>query len=165
MAEISQQWNAEVYARNARFVSTLGGPVLELLSPKPGERILDVGCGDGVLTKKLVDAGAIVTAVDHSPEMIAASKSLGLDARIADATALPFDNEFDAVFTNATLHWVKTHPEACVASAFRALKPDGRFVGEFGGHGCVAAVVVALLAELELRGIADAASRIPWYFP
>jgi SAM-dependent methyltransferase len=165
MAEISQQWNAEVYARNARFVSTLGDPVLELLSPGPGERILDVGCGDGVLTKKLINAGAIVTAVDHSPEMIAASQALGLDARIADATALPFNSEFDAVFTNATLHWIKAHPEACVASAFRALKPGGRFVGEFGGHGCVAAVVVALLAELDRRGIGDAAARIPWYFP
>jgi SAM-dependent methyltransferase len=165
MAEISQQWNADVYARNARFVSSLGEPVLELLSPNPGERILDVGCGDGLLTKRLVDAGAIVTAVDHSPEMIAAAQALGLDARIADATALPFENEFDAVFTNATLHWIKTQPEACVASAFRALKPGGRFVGEFGGHGCVAAVVVALLAELERRGIANAADRIPWYFP
>jgi len=165
MAEISQQWNAEGYARNARFVSTLGDPVLELLSPQPGERILDIGCGDGVLTKKLVDAGAIVTAVDHSPEMIAAAQALELDARIADATALPFVNEFDAVFTNATLHWVKAKPEACVASAFRALKPGGRSVGEFGGHGCVAAVVVALLAELERREVADAAAKIPWYFP
>ena len=165
MGEISQQWNAEGYARNARFVSTLGDPVLELLSPQPGERILDIGCGDGVLTKKLVDAGAVVTAVDHSPEMIAAAQAFGLDARIADATALPFVNEYDAVFTNATLHWVKAKPEACVASAFRALKPGGRFVGEFGGHGCVAAVVVALLAELERRGVADAAAKIPWYFP
>ena len=165
MAEISQQWNAEGYARNARFVSTLGDPVLELLSPQPGERILDIGCGDGVLTKKLIDAGAVVTAVDHSPEMIAAAQAFGLDARIADATALPFNNEFDAVFTNATLHGVKAKPEACVASAFRALKPGGRFVGEFGGHGCVAAVVVALLAELERRGVADAAAKIPWYFP
>ena len=165
MAEISQQWNAEGYARNARFVSTLGDPVLELLSPQPGERILDIGCGDGVLTKKLIDAGAVVTAVDHSPEMIAAAQAFGLDARIADATALPFVNEYDAVFTNATLHWVKAKPEACVASAFRALKPGGRFVGEFGGHGCVAAVVVALLAELERRGVANAATIIPWYFP
>jgi trans-aconitate methyltransferase len=165
MAEISQQWNAQDYALNAGFVSALGEPVLELLAPAPGERILDLGCGDGVLTKKLVGAGANVTGVDHSPEMIAASRALGLDARMVDATALPFDAEFDAVFTNATLHWVKAHPEACVAGAFRALKPGGRFVGEFGGHGCVAAVVVALLAELERRGVTDAAGRIPWYFP
>ena len=165
MAEISQQWNAEDYAQNAGFVPALGDAVLELLAPAPGERILDLGCGDGVLTKKLVAAGANVTGVDHSPEMVAASRALGLDARIADATALPFDAEFDAVFTNATLHWVKAHPEACVAGAFRALKPGGRFVGEFGGHGCVAAVVVALLAELERRGVTDAAVRIPWYFP
>ena len=165
MSEISQKWNAQDYARNAGFVPMLGEPVLELLAPTPGERILDMGCGDGVLTKRLVDAGANVIGVDHSPEMVAASRALGLDARIADATGLSFDAEFDAVFTNATLHWVKTRPEACVASAFRALKPGGRFVGEFGGHGCVAAVVVALLAELEHRGITDAADRIPWYFP
>ncbi len=149
MTEISQQWNAQDYARNAGFVPALGEPVLELLAVVPGERILDVGCGDGVLTKKLVGAGANVIGVDHSPEMIAASRALGLDARMADATALSFDAEFDAVFTNATLHWVKANPEACVVAAFRALKPGGRFVGEFGGHGCVAAVVVALLAELE----------------
>ena len=114
-----------------------------------------------MLTKKLVESGANVIGVDHSPEMIAASRALGLDARMADAAALPFENEFDAVFTNATLHWVKAQPEAPVAGAFRALKPGGRFVGELGGHGCVAAVVVALLAELERRGVADAAGRIP----
>jgi SAM-dependent methyltransferase len=165
MAENSQQWNAQDYAQNAGFVPALGDVVLELLAPERGERILDLGCGDGVLTKRLVDAGAIVTGVDHSPEMIAVSMALGLDARIADATALPFNSEFDAVFTNATLHWVKAHPEACVAGVYRALKPGGRFVGEFGGHGCVAAVVVALLAELERRGVTDAAERIPWYFP
>src|SRR6266851_3620069 len=128
MTEISQQWDAQDYARNAGFVSMLGEPVLELLAPAPGERILDLGCGNGVLTQRLVDAGANVTGVDHSPEMITASKTLGLDARIADATALSFDAEFDAVFTNATLHWVKAHPEAPVVGAFRALKPGGRFV-------------------------------------
>jgi SAM-dependent methyltransferase len=165
MAETSQHWNAQDYARNAGFVPALGEPALELLAPSPGERILDLGCGDGVLTKKLVDAGAHVIGVDHSPEMIAAARTLGLDARIADATALSFDAEFDAVFTNATLHWVKAQPDAPVAGAFRALKPGGRFVGEFGGHGNVAAVVVALLAGLEHRGIEDAAARIPWYFP
>ena len=165
MSETSQRWNAQDYARNAGFVPALGEPVLELLAPTSGEWILDLGCGDGVLTKKLVAAGAHVIGVDHSPEMIAASRALGVDARIADATALPFNAEFDAVFTNATLHWVKAHPDAAVAGAFRALKTGGRFVGEFGGHGCVAAVVVALLAELERRGVTDAAQRVPWYFP
>jgi SAM-dependent methyltransferase len=165
MAEISQQWNVQEYAQKAGFVSALGEPVLELLAPARGERILDLGCGDGVLTKRLVDAGANVTGVDHSPEMIAACRAAGVDAQIADATLLPFDSEFDAVFTNATLHWIKAHPERAVAGVFRALKPGGRFVGEFGGHGCVAAVVVALLAELDRRGITDAAERIPWYFP
>src|SRR5215510_9970734 len=131
MAEISQQWNVQQYAQNAGFVPALGEPVLELLAPAPGERILDLGCGDGVLTKRLVDAGANVTGVDHSPEMIAACRALGLDAKVVDATSLPFDAEFDAVFTNATLHWVKAHPERAVTGVFRALKPGGRFVGEF----------------------------------
>jgi len=165
MTEISQQWNAQDYARDAGFVAALGEPVLQLLAPKPGERILDLGCGDGVLTKKLVEAGATVIGVDHSPEMIAASRTLGLDAHLGDAAALNFEAEFDAVFTNATLHWVKADPAAPASGAFRALRPGGRFVGEFGGHGCVAAVVVALLAELERRGVTDAAEWIPWYFP
>jgi SAM-dependent methyltransferase len=165
MTNISQRWNAQEYARDAGFVSALGEPVLQLLAPKPGERILDLGCGDGVLTKRLVETGANVIGVDHSPEMIAASRALGLDARLCDATALRFEAQFDAVFTNATLHWVKAKPEAPPAGAFRALKPGGRFVGEFGGHGCVAAVVVGLLAELERRGVTHAAEWIPWYFP
>src|SRR5262245_6750612 len=112
MSETSQRWKAQDYARNAGFVAALGEPVLELLAPTSGEWILDLGCGDGVLTKKLVAAGAHVIGVDHSPEMIAASRALGIDARIADAIALPFNAEFDAVFTNATLHWVKAHPDA-----------------------------------------------------
>src|SRR5262245_26346851 len=103
MTEISQPWNAQDYARDAGFVPALGEPVLQLLAPNPGERILDLGCGDGVLTKRLVEAGANVIGVDHSPEMITASRTLGLDARIGDAVALGFESEFDAVFTNATL--------------------------------------------------------------
>ena len=118
MAELSQRWNAHDYAQNAGFVPALGEAVLDLLAPAPGEWILDLGCGDGVLTKKLVESGANVIGVDHSPEMIAASRALGLDARMADAAALPFDSGFDAVFTNATLHWVKAQPEAPVAGAF-----------------------------------------------
>ena len=161
----SQQWNAASYADNAHFVPALGQPVLDLLNAQPRERILDLGCGDGVLTEKLVALGVQVVGIDNSPDMIAAARRRGLDARAADACALVFDNEFDAVFSNAVLHWIKDDPDAPIASAFRALKTGGRFVGELGGHGCVGAITVALVASLERRGIKDAFSWIPWYFP
>jgi len=161
----SQNWSAADYAANAHFVPAHGQPVLDLLRPQAGERILDLGCGDGVLTEKLVALGAHVVGIDSSPDMVAAARQRGLDARVMDARALAFENEFDAVFSNAVLHWVKDDPDAPLAGAFRALVPGGRFVGELGGHACVGAITVALLAALERRGIADAASRIPWYFP
>jgi len=161
----AQNWSAAGYAANAQFVPALGQPVLELLQPLSGERILDLGCGDGALTEKLVAAGAEVIGVDSSADMIAAARARGLDARVMDARSLTFANEFDAVFTNAVLHWVKDDPDAPVTGAFRALKSGGRFVGEMGGHACVGAITVALLATLERRGVKNAPSWIPWYFP
>ena len=161
----TQTWNPSSYATNAGFVPALGQPVLDLLQPKPGERILDLGCGDGVLTQKLAEMRVEVVGVDSSPEMVAAARKHGLDARLTDATALKFTNEFDAVFSNAVLHWVKDDPDAAIASAYRALRSPGRFVGELGGHGCVAAVNLALMVGLEKRGIKNAAAVCPWYFP
>ena len=161
----TQTWNAARYATNAGFVPALGQPVLDLLQPTPEERILDLGCGDGVLTKKLAATGAQVVGVDSSAEMVAAARQRGLDARLMDATALPFDQEFDAVFSNAVLHWIKRDPDAAIASVYRALRRPGRFVGEMGGHGCVAAVNVALIVGLEKRGIKNAAAVSPWFFP
>jgi SAM-dependent methyltransferase len=161
----TQTWNAAGYAANAHFVPALGQPVLELLQPQPGERILDLGCGDGALTEKLVAVGAQVVGIDSSPDMIAAARQRGLDARTMDAKSLTFENEFDAVFSNAALHWIKDDPDAPISSAFRGLRAGGRFVGELGGHACVGAITVALLAALERRGIKDAPSWIPWYFP
>jgi SAM-dependent methyltransferase len=161
----SQSWSAAGYTANAHFVPALGQPVLDLLQAQPGERILDLGCGDGILTEKLVALGANVVGVDNSPDMIAAARTRGIDARMMDVRLLTFENEFDAVFSNAALHWVKDDPDAPVIGAFRALVPGGRFVGEMGGHGCVSAITVALMVALERRGIPDAASWIPWYFP
>jgi len=161
----AQTWNPAAYAANAAFVPALGQPVLELLQPRPGESILDLGCGDGVLTEKLAAAGARVVGVDSSANMIAAANARGLDARLLDITALPFECEFDAVFSNAVLHWVKGDPDAPLASAYRALRPGGRFAGELGGHACVAAIRVAMIATLERRGIRGASSASPWYFP
>jgi trans-aconitate methyltransferase len=161
----TQTWNASRYAANAAFVPALGQPVLDLLQPRPDERILDLGCGDGVLTRKLIDTGTEVVGVDSSEDMVAAARHRGIDARLMDATNLTFNHEFDAVFSNAALHWIKRDPDAAIASAYRALRSPGRFVGEMGGHGCVAAVTVALIVGLEKRGIKDAANVCPWYFP
>jgi SAM-dependent methyltransferase len=144
----THQWDASLYATHAAFVPALGAPVLDLLAPQPGERILDLGCGDGVLTQKLVDAGAEVVGVDADPQMVAAAWEKGLDARLGDARQLAFDGEFDAVFSNAALHWVGA-PAQVTAGVVRALKPGGRYVGEFGGHGNIAAIRVAVRAVLK----------------
>src|SRR5579862_6524540 len=117
----AQTWDPESYARHARFVSDLGSPVVELLAPQPGERILDLGCGDGALTKKLVDLGCEVVAVDSSPPQIEAARKLGLDAHVVSAEELPFREEFDAVFSNAVLHWIKS-PDPMIAGVCRALR-------------------------------------------
>lgn len=156
-------WDPGQYARTARFVSDLGAAVLELLEAAPGERILDLGCGDGALTEKLEQAGCRATGVDASAEQVEAARARGLDACVADATRLDFDNEFDAVFSNAALHWV-TSPDLAVAGVHRALKPGGRFVAEFGGAGNIAAVCAAIKSALARRGI-DFLERNPWYFP
>lgn len=155
------QWDAKLYADNARFVSDLGSPVLDLLAPRPGERILDLGCGDGALTKKIADLGCDVVGVDGSAEMIAAARELGLDARVVDGQALGFHEEFDAVFSNAALHWMKK-PGAVIAGVWRALRPGGRFIAEMGGEGNIASIVGGLDKALSARGLKPESL---WFFP
>jgi len=159
----AQTWDPANYARHARFVSDLGSPVLELLAPQPGERILDLGCGDGVLTKQLVDLGCDVVAVDSSAAQVEAARKLGLDARVMSGEALPFEAEFDAVFSNAVLHWIK-RADPMIAAVYRSLKPGGRFVAECGGDGCVQKIRTALVQALDRRGM-DGEAHVPWYFP
>jgi trans-aconitate methyltransferase len=164
MAEIARQrWSAARYAETAHFVPTLGAPVLEMLAPSPGERILDLGCGDGMLTEKIVAAGATVIAVDAGLDMVAAARARGIDARVMDGQKLTFTGEFDAIFSNAALHWMRDQ-EAVLAGVRRALKPGGRLVAEMGGHNNTAAIIVALSAVLARRGL-DAHRLNPWYFP
>ena len=156
-----QRWDAESYRRFADFVPALGRPLLALLAPRPGERVLDLGCGDGTLTAEIAAAGCAVVGIDSAPQMVAAARQRGLDAREMDATALTFAGEFDAVFSNAVLHWV-ADIDATLTGVARALKPGGRFVGEFGGHGNVAAIRVALAAVLQARGAAPVQA---WFYP
>lgn len=158
-----QRWQADDYAVKGRFVSELAKPVVDLLSPRKGERILDLGCGDGVLTEAIAASGADVLGADLSEELLQAAAAKGLKVQRVDGHALPFDNEFDAVFTNAALHWMRK-PELVVAGIHRALKSRGRFVGEFGGHGNVAAIATAMRAVGALHG-GDPDKVAPWFFP
>jgi SAM-dependent methyltransferase len=113
----ANSWSPTDYARNAAFVPELGRAVVALLAPRPGERILDLGCGDGVLTAALVEAGAEMVGVDASPAMVEAARARGLDARVMDGQALAFEAEFDAVFSNAALHWMLDPAAAATASS------------------------------------------------
>lgn len=157
----AERWDPDRYRRTAGFVAAHGEPLLDLLAPQPGERVLDLGCGEGALTALLARRCKVV-GVDASPAQVAAARARGLDARVMDAARLQFMAEFDAVFSNAALHWVK-ELDAALDGVFRALKPGGRFVAECGGAGNVETVRAALHRALARRGV-DAAAADPWTF-
>jgi trans-aconitate methyltransferase len=161
---MSNAWDASLYDQKHSFVFRAAEGLLELLDPKPGERILDLGCGTGHLTAKISERGATVVGLDHSPDMLAAARKaypqLVWVAR--DAADFAFATPFDAVFSNAVLHWVPDAAGAarCIANA---LRPGGRFVAEFGGKGNIAYIADALkTAVTEVAGIAIEHS---WYYP
>jgi len=139
----TNSWDASKYTKHAHFVSELALPVVALLDPREGERILDLGCGEGALGLEIVRRGAEVYGVDLSPEMVAQARANGLEAEVMSVTQMPYEEEFDAVFSNAMLHWVR-EPELAVTHIARALKPGGRFVAEFGGQGNVQHIVAAM---------------------
>lgn len=156
-------WSPDTYSKNARFVSDLGEPLLNLLDPQPGKTIMDLGCGDGALTQKITAAGSSVIGVDSSPALVESAHARGLKTVLMDAQQLAFKQKFDAVFSNAALHWMK-RPELVVEGVANCLKRGGQFVGEFGGKGNVATIRDALHAGLRKRGI-DPWSVDPWYYP
>lgn len=155
-------WNPASYATNARFVSDLGEPLLELLAGKPGETILDLGCGDGALTEKILAAGCTVYGCDASLAQLLAARNRGATVFVMDGQQTGLKRRFDAVFTNAALHWMK-QAEKVVEGVAAALKPGGRFVGEFGGKGNVETIRQALHSALRNRSI-DPWAVDPWYY-
>lgn len=159
---MEQSWDPAAYAANGAFVHELAGGVLEWLGARPGERILDLGCGDGQLSARIAAGGSRVRGLDASPAMALAARARGIEVDEAGAEALPYgDASFDAVFSNAVLHWVADQ-DAMLAAVHRVLAPGGRFVAEMGGHGNIAAIRVALAAVLGRYGAAE--DRVN-YFP
>lgn len=159
----TQQWNANQYQKDAQFVSEFGRSVIDLLAPKANETILDLGCGTGELAEQIMQAGTNVYGVDASPSMIDAIKARGLKAEVMSGDALTFDAEFDAVFSNAALHWITDYHHV-LQGVNRALKPNGRFVGEFGGAGNIHALTTAMQAVIEAHPEMGTFHN-PWYFP
>ena len=162
LAASTSSWDAADYARIGRFVSDLGAAALDLLDPQPGERILDIGCGDGALTDKIIERGAEVIGVDNSPELVTAARAIGIEVLDMDAADMTFAAEFDAAFTNAALHWMLDKQRVARAT-FQALKPGGRFAGEMGGEGNLRRLREALDAELVARGYPPPLESSNWY--
>ncbi|QUM86039.1 trans-aconitate 2-methyltransferase [Moritella sp. 28] len=160
---IDDYWEASDYANHASYVSQMSQQVMQDLAPKKGERILDLGCGDGELAKVMVDLGCEVIGVDTSQNLIDVARSRGVEARQIDAQAIDFESTFDAVFSNAALHWMPKQEEL-IHRVYRALKPGGRFVVEMGGQGNIAILCSAMTVALSEIG-KDFSSRNPWVFP
>lgn len=157
------KWDPNTYSKNVNFVPTLGKPVIDLLAPKAGERILDLGCGTGVIAEELMKMGCSVLGADASPDMVSATRERGVEAIIADAQNITVKEKFDAVFSNAALHWMSNH-YAVVRRVWDLLRPGGRFVGECGGEGCLRIIREGMKIALIKRGI-DYRARNPWHYP
>jgi trans-aconitate methyltransferase len=160
------KWNAELYDQKHAFVYQYGESLLELLDAKPGEHILDLGCGTGHLTQRIQSLGAIVTGIDSSPEMIqqAEENFPELKFSVVNAANFYFEEPFDAVFSNAVLHWIKDQ-DSLIKTVYDNLKPGGRFVAEMGGRGNVGKMIAATQQVLLKHGYVDQAAIVMWYFP
>ncbi|CAI6082888.1 class I SAM-dependent methyltransferase [Cohnella sp. JJ-181] len=162
----NQVWQSDHYDRKLGFVSELGKDVVRLLNPVKDEHILDLGCGTGDLAYEINQAGAHVTGMDFSKEMIgeARRKYPQIPFFVGDGEYFTVDSKYDAVFSNAALHWMKK-PRAVIAGVWNHLKPGGRFVAEFGGKGNVETIVQAIGEVLREDFDTDADKLNPWYFP
>lgn len=159
-------WDSKLYDKQHQFVSDYGADVLQWLAPKPGEDILDVGCGTGQLAAQIAESGAEVFGTDASPEMIATAKTNYPDIgfEVVDATKLPYNEIFDAIFSNATFHWIENQ-QALIECLFNSLKQGGRLVAEFGGKGNVKSITDAISVAAKNLGLANKVINNFWYFP
>ncbi|HGZ69963.1 MAG TPA: class I SAM-dependent methyltransferase [Nitratifractor sp.] len=163
MIKETNSWNPKKYNKHTAFVSQLAMPAVDLLEPKNGEQILDLGCGEGALALEIEKRGAKVIGVDLSEEMVKATGANGIEAYVGTATDLPYSDEFDAIFSNAMLHWVK-ESRVAVQNIAKALKRGGRFVAELGGEGNAYKLVKAMQEVFENHKEFGTFNN-PWHFP
>lgn len=163
---MTSTWDAAAYDRNHAYIWNLAQDLVDLLAPQAGERVLDLGCGTGHLTKQITDRGAQVVGMDSDPAMIEQARRNypGMEFLVADAVDFSFEQPFDAVFSSAVLHWV-TQPAWAAANVYRALKPGGRFVAELGAKGNVQQILAAVAQALRNEGWPRNEDWNPWYFP
>jgi len=159
-------WNATMYDTNHSFVSRFGQDLITALAPREAEHILDVGCGTGDLANKIHELGAQVIGIDASENMIqqAQHKYSQIQFAVRDATALDYHEEFDAVFSNAALHWIKPQRQA-LHSIYQSLKQGGRFIAEFGGKGNIKMITDEVINQYAAYGLEYDMAQFPWYFP
>lgn len=159
-------WDAHLYDKSHRFVSEYGNNVIELLAPKKDESILDIGCGTGDLANELYERGADVIGIDHAQSMVeqAQEKYPHIEFEVSDITNLPYEAEFDAIFSNAVLHWIKS-PKLALENIYQSLQNGGRFVAEFGGEGNVSNLTTNIISEVRNSGYVFDEEKFPWYFP
>lgn len=158
-------WNAKEYSRDFSFVHQYGKDVLNLLDIRPGDTVIDLGCGNGVLTGQFSEMGAHVIGVDASAEMleIARKNYPALQFEQADALDFTVNNPADALFSNAVFHWIDKEKQGVLLTQVnKALKRHGQLVCEFGGKGCADKVHAALQQSFEKRGLEYV---VPFYFP
>ncbi len=165
-ATVNTNWNAHLYDNKHSFVFKYGEGLVEALSPQPGERILDLGCGTGYLAGVIASYGATVVGIDSSLEMITKAKAQhpALKFKVQSATEFYFDENFDAIFSNAVLHWV-LQKEMAIDCMYRNLKKSGRIVLEMGGKYNVEKIIAALQNSLIKHGLPENAAISLWYFP
>eukprot|EP00210_Caulerpa_lentillifera_P006356 g6071.t1 len=161
---MSDLWQAEAYSKEIAYVYEQATPVLELLNAKPGDRILDLGCGTGELARLLSEAGCTVIGVDSSPSMAKLARAKNIDVRVLNAHEMNFRNEFDGVFSNYALHWMKKDPRRVIQNVKSSLRPGGKFVGEIAAMNCVSAVFEPVRTVFERRGLSFE-KRNPWFLP
>ena len=163
---LSDEWNSTLYQEKHQFVWQYGADLLALLNPQQGDRILDLGCGTGQLSQKISESGAKVVGIDSSAEMIAQARLNypNLDFRVADAANFSLEMQFDSVFSNATLHWIKS-PQAVITCIKNSLKPGGVFLAEFGGKGNIESITTTIISILKESNYSQVPIDHPWYFP